>query len=146
LNGPNLRRETASKQRGSEILTARWQQAQKEMRQWEADDRPTQKSLRKTLDSAWKNFIADLESRKLKESTVRKYKLLDRQMEEFGRARGLSFLDEMDAGLVSEFRATWKDGARSSAKKLERLRAFFRFAEILKWIPENPSCRLKARK
>jgi len=35
---------------------------------------------------------------------------------------------------------------RSSAKKLERLRAFFRFAQKRKWVTENPALDLKAPK
>lgn len=35
------------------------------------------------------------------------------------------------------------DGARSSLKKLERPRAFFRFALDSKWVSENPACKLK---
>ncbi len=38
----------------------------------------------------------------------------------------------------------WKDGPRSSAKKLERLRAFFRFGMKRKWTTENPAGELKA--
>ena len=39
----------------------------------------------------------------------------------------------------------WKDGPLSSAKKLERLRAFFRFVQESKWIDDNPAVKLKAR-
>lgn len=34
-----------------------------------------------TLADAWKNLLADLEARKLSDSTIRKYKLLERHME-----------------------------------------------------------------
>jgi site-specific recombinase XerD len=47
---------------------------------------------------------------------------------------------------VSQFRSEWKDGPRSSAKKLERLRAFFRFTQKRKWVTENPALDLKAPK
>ena len=40
----------------------------------------------------------------------------------------------------------WKDGPRSSAKKLERLRSFLRFAQRRDWIVKNPACDLKAPK
>jgi integrase/recombinase XerD len=77
---------------------------------------------------------------------VRKYKLLQRQMEAFGQSRGFRFLDEYDLAAISQFRTTWKDGPRSSAKKLERLRSFFRFSQRRKWIEENPATELKAPK
>ena len=65
---------------------------------------------------------------------MRKYKLLRRQMEEFAREKGLRFLVEFDFPAVGDFRASWSDGPRSSAKKLERLRKFLRFAQRRKWI------------
>jgi integrase/recombinase XerD len=40
----------------------------------------------------------------------------------------------------------WKDGPRSSAKKLERLRAFLRFAQKREWITKNPAADLKVPK
>jgi integrase/recombinase XerD len=91
-------------------------------------------------------FLADVEARKLHESTTRKYKVFKRQMEEFAKKKGLIFLEEFDLPTMSQFRSEWKDGQRSSAKKLERLRAFFTFARKRKWIPENPASDLKAPK
>lgn len=123
-----------------------WQRAQEMIRAWEADDRRTVRPEAMILDAAWKKFLADIEARKLAESTVRKYKLLKRQMEEFAKERGLRFLPEFDLPVVSQFRAGWKDGPRSSAKKLERLRAFFRFAQKRKWVTENPALDLKGPK
>jgi integrase/recombinase XerD len=46
--------------------------------------------------------------------------------------------------VLSLFRASWKDAALSSSKKLERLRTFLRFAVKRKWIPDNPAAELKA--
>jgi integrase/recombinase XerD len=65
-------------------------------------------------------------------------------MEAFSLQCGLRFLDEFDLVAVGRFRSQWKDGARSSAKKLERLRAFFRFAQNRKWVQENPASKLKS--
>jgi integrase len=67
-------------------------------------------------------------------------------MEDFAKGRGFRFLIELDLPAVSQFRAGWKDGPRSSAKKLERLRAFLRFAMKRKWVPDNPAADLKAPK
>jgi integrase/recombinase XerD len=122
-----------------------WQRAQEHVREWEGRaQRPTQAAVAKTIEAAWKEFLADLEARQLADSTVRKYKLLNRQMEDFAASRGLRFLNEFDLPAVSTFRAGWKDGPRSSAKKLERLRAFFRFGLKRKWTTENPAGELKA--
>lgn len=123
-----------------------WQRAQEMIREWEAEDRRTSRPERKSVEDAWTEFLADIEARKLHESTIRKYKLLKRQIEDYGQVHGLHFLDEFDLTSVSRFRSGWKDGPRSSAKKLERLRAFFRFAQKRKWVPENPASDLKAPK
>jgi hypothetical protein len=40
--------------------------------------------------------------------------------------------------------STWKEGPRSRLKKLERLRAFFRFCERRKWVDGNPAADLRA--
>jgi integrase/recombinase XerD len=126
------------------LKTRNWQRAQNIVTEWEAEERRTTCSEPTTLAAAWQEFIADIEARKLHESTVRKYKLLRRQMEEFAQTRGLRFLAEFDLEVTGRFRATWKDGPRSSAKKLERLRAFFRFAQKRKWASENPASELKS--
>jgi integrase/recombinase XerD len=97
-----------------------------------------------TLGQAWLRFLADLEARKLQPSTIRKYRLLQRQMQEFGLNTDLEFLSEFDVDQVGQFRSSWKDGALSSSKKLERLRAFIRFAQKRKWSLENPASELRA--
>jgi integrase/recombinase XerD len=123
-----------------------WQRAQDKIREWEAEDRRTSQPTPKATEDAWTEFLADIGARQLHNSTVRKYKLLRRQMEDFAKRYGLRVLADFDLSKVSRFRSEWKDGPRSSAKKLERLRAFFRFAQKRKWVPENPALDLKAPK
>jgi integrase/recombinase XerD len=126
--------------------TREWQIALNRSRTWEETAlRPAQPTP-KPLTDAWTEFLSDLDARKLAESTVRKYKLLRRQMEGFAATKGFRFLVEFDLPAVGEFRASWSDGPRSSAKKLERLRAFLRFAQRRKWIADNPALDLRAPK
>jgi site-specific recombinase XerD len=99
-----------------------------------------------TLADAWTSLLADLEARKLSDQTIRKYKLLQRQMKAFGEDHGLKMLGQFDLDVLSKFRATWKDGPRTAGKKLERLRAFFRFARDRQWVELNPASFLKAPK
>jgi site-specific recombinase XerD len=89
--------------------------------------------------SGWKSILADLEARKLSDSTIRKYKLLERQMTAFAEAAGLHFLPEFDLDTLGKFRATWKEGPRTAGKKLERLRAFFHYAHQRRWVENNPA-------
>jgi integrase/recombinase XerD len=123
-----------------------WQRANRHVQEWESTAMRPAEAAPKPLVEAWTEFLADLDARKLADSTARKYRLLRRQMEGFAAARGLRFLPEFDLAAAGEFRGTWKDGARSSAKKLERLRAFFRFAQRRKWVAENPATDLRAPK
>ena len=78
------------------------------------------------LAAVWESLLADLEARRVSSSTIGKYKLLKRQMTAYGEARALSHLVDFNLDKLSSFRATWKDGPRTAAKKLERLKAFFR--------------------
>jgi integrase/recombinase XerD len=128
------------------LRTRDWQKAQGIVREWEAEDRQTSLAERQTIQTAFTEFLADIEARQLHGSTVRKYKLLERQLKAFAQDRGFRFLNELDLTAVGQFRSQWKDGPRSSAKKLERLRAFFRFAEKRKWVSDNPASELKSPK
>jgi len=123
-----------------------WQKAQDKIREWEANDQKVTPPEPQTIEAAFKEFLADIEARKLHDSTIRKYKLLRRQLQEFAQNSGFRFLNELDLVAISRFRCQWKDGARSSAKKLERLRALFHFAQSRKWMQENPASALKSPK
>lgn len=131
------------------LETRDWQKAQRIVRDWEADgERETEpvESEAVTVERAWQSFIADLQARNLRTSTLRKYRLLRRQMQEFASRSAIRSVKDIDLSTLREFRVEWKDGPLSSAKKLERLRAFFRFVQESKWIDDNPAVKLKAPK
>jgi len=90
--------------------------------------------------------MADAEARRLNQATLYKYRLLFRHLDKFAESSKLDFLDQLDLDTLGTFRATWTEGPRTSLKKLERLRAFMRFAEKRKWIDGNPAIDLKAPK
>ncbi len=124
-----------------------WQRAQDLVRQWEAAGQRDDQPRRMTVKEAWERFLADAEARKLQPATVEKYKLLRRKMEAFAEQHGgLAFMDQFDLDVLSDFRSQWKCGPRTGLKQLERLRAFFRFAQKRKWIADNPAADLKAPK
>lgn len=124
-----------------------WQRAQEMIREWEAEDRRTrQRELQIKIKDAHAKFIADAEARKLNDSTLYKYRLLFRHLDDFAKTYRLEFLTQLDLDTLATFRATWKEGPRTSLKKLERLTAFMRFAEKRKWIDDNPAIELKAPK
>lgn len=95
-----------------------------------------------TLSDAWKAKIAELQANGLSDQTIRKYKLLERQMTVYGEKNGLTVLCQFDLDTLSKFRQTWKDGPRTASKKIERLRAFFRFAHDRNWCDSNPAAKI----
>jgi integrase/recombinase XerD len=124
-----------------------WQRAQDLIREWEAEDRRiVQQEHQVTIKDAHAKFTADAEARKLNDATLYKYRLLFRQLDSFAETYKVQFLNQLDLDTLATFRATWTEGPRTSLKKLERLRAFMRFAEKRKWIDDNPATELKAPK
>jgi integrase len=99
-----------------------------------------------TVEQAWQRFLADLEARNLSKSTIRKYRLLSRTMQEYAIQHGFRFLKQVDLVTLRDFRLGWQDGPLSSGKKLERLRAFYRFAVESKWVDDNSASKLKTPK
>jgi site-specific recombinase XerC len=127
-----------------------WSTAVQIVRDWEAGSTRLEAAKNESepmgLNGAWERFLTSLESRKLQQSTIRKYRLLERQMMHFAEQHNIKLLVECDLDFLDSFRATWKDGALSSCKKLERLKAFFKFAYQRKWISSNPVLELRAPK
>jgi integrase/recombinase XerD len=120
--------------------------ANEKVHEWEAKERVIERGAAVTLADGWLSLLSDLEARKISNQTIGKYKLLQRQMIAYGENRGLTMLSQFDLDVLSRFRATWKDGPRTAAKKLERLRAFFRFAHDRLWVESNPATRIKLPK
>src|SRR5215472_593504 len=137
IGGQEIRKplDTRDSKKANEIL-----------HEWESKEQVIERAAAVTLVDAWTALIADLEARKLSDQTIRKYKLLDRQMKAYGEEHGLKMLAQFDLDVLSKFRATWKDGPRTAGKKLERLRAFFRFAHDRQWVESNPAAKIKLPK
>jgi integrase/recombinase XerD len=125
-----------------------WTRAQDLVREWEADGRasndPKQEPI--TVKEACDKFIADAEARGLREPTLYKYRLLFRQLQEFAANDGIKCLCECDLDWLRGFRATWPNTNIAARKKLEALRAFFRFCCDSGWVPGNPASKIKPPK
>jgi integrase/recombinase XerD len=123
------------------------QKAQDYVLEWEArETEPKSTCEPMAVQQAKEKYLADAAARCLNESTIYKYRLLFKQIGDFAQKRGLRYLKELDLETLDTFRSEWKDGPRSSLKKLERLRAFLRFTEKRKCIDNNPATELKAPK
>ena len=125
-----------------------WEKAQSLVREWEAsgDLHDEGGPTLTTLSDACEQFTADAKARELRPSTLRKYDLLFRQLKDFAAETGLRFLREFDVEMLRKFRGTWKTHNLASLKKLEYLRAFFRFCVESNWVPENPAKKIKSPK
>jgi integrase/recombinase XerD len=127
------------------LHTSNWQKAQKQVAEAEArgswDPLPEEVQAQPvTILEAKERFLKDAESgRRLGESTLRKYRLMLRHLEEFATKRGFLYLKQLDGEALREFRDSWKLSPRTALKKLERVKAFFRFATENDWIGTNPA-------
>jgi integrase/recombinase XerD len=139
---------------GTEYLKQRldtrdWQAAQYKIRDLEAASflpEPEEKPAL-TIEEAIKRFFADAKARNISEATLYKYKmLLDRQLVSFAKQKGFTLIAQFDLETLREFRGGWKDSPISAGKKLERLRAFFRFCHDSGYVAENPVVKIKAPK
>src|SRR5690348_17024352 len=135
----------AGKETRVSMKTRDWTKAQKDVREWEAQEKITESAAAVTLADAWTALLADLPMR-VGPETVRKYKTLKSQMTTWAEARGLTLLSQFDLDTLSQFRQSWKDSPRTAAKKVERLRALFAFALARKWVTENPAKDIKLPK
>ena len=99
-----------------------------------------------TIADAKKQFLDDAAARKLSGESLKKYRGLLGQLETFGSKRGLRYVRQLDLQALREFRNSWKDGAISGKKKLERLRSFFRFALQSNWVKQNPVLAMRSPK
>jgi len=82
-----------------------WQKAQDTVREWEAEKEIHEDDAPVTLQSAWEQMIAYLESQHLALPTVGKYRLLRRQMTAFAEDQGLTLLSQFDFATLNRFRA-----------------------------------------
>ncbi len=97
-----------------------------------------------SIAAACEDFLNDARARGLRDSTCYKYRLLFGQIKNFARDSGLRFLREFDIAALRKFRASWPNRNFSAQKKLESLRAFFRFAQANGWIGDNPAAKLES--
>ncbi len=125
------------------LKTRSFERAEELIRDLEAGTKPKVEPKKITLKQALDAFVADCEVRNLNRSTLRKYKSLRTNLTaHIGATRDVA---ECTAQHIREFRqARKKLSARTAAKELERIRAFFRFCLDNGWIVVNPARGIKA--
>jgi site-specific recombinase XerD len=136
-----------------------WETARAIAKKWEAAGRwdgpkpqPPQPSQppagdrhdRTTIVDATEAFLATCQNRGISLPTLKKYRTFVKQLREYSDSRGYLMADQLTITDMDRFYASWKDGKRARAKKLERLKAFVRFCMRRKWIKEDIAEDLKA--
>ena len=132
LNGKRCRKS---------LETCDWEKAERKKTGLESfgEDR-TSKKLSQAL-AAWADCLV---SQKLRESTLRKYRRLQRQFSEWCDTEGYVVLAQITVEVLDSFRASRrKIAASTSAKELEILRMFFGFCIKRRWCIENPAKEIK---
>jgi integrase/recombinase XerD len=124
-----------------------WDEAEIELQKLkERIAHPGAADKRITLSHAWEKFTDDAKNRSLTDATLRKYKYLRTEMENFAAARGLRFIREFDLEQLGDWRSTWKNKNVAALKKLEFVRCFLRFAHDRGWVEENFARKLRSPK
>jgi integrase/recombinase XerD len=91
-------------------------------------------------------FLADALARGLRESTIYKFRLLLKRLEEFACSNSFQLLSEITIDDLRRFRASWPNRNFAARKKWEALCVFYRFAHDSGWIDTNVCSKLKAPK
>ncbi len=109
--------------------TTNWQRATEIIREWEANGMPVADTPTSppTISEACERFKADAAARKLKPSTLKKYRVLTDQFTIFCEHAGPRYLSQLTLADVEKFRESWRDQNIAARKKLERLKAMYRF-------------------
>jgi integrase/recombinase XerD len=124
-----------------------WNRAEILARNWDAKGSKPVQEGRATIEDWNKAFMADASSaagKNLNPETLRKYKLLFRQIDEFATQKGYRFVNQLDLTALTEFQSTWNISPLTASKTLERLRSVLKFAQRRKWIADNPAVDLSS--
>jgi site-specific recombinase XerD len=90
-----------------------------------------------TIEDAIAAFMASRSNRGIAAPTLNKYRTFVKQLRAYCDSRGYVLLDKLGVADMDRFYASWKDGNRSRAKKLERLKSFIKFCLKRKWLAED---------
>jgi hypothetical protein len=122
-----------------------WEAAAERVRGWEASGTiGVVKVEIPTIREAVRKYLADVEARQLAPESIKKLRhTTEKLLLGYCTAKGLCYLKQLDLDRVREFRATWKYSPIAARKRLENLRAFFRFCVQSGWMPSNPAALVK---
>lgn len=88
--------------------------------------------------------MAKRKNRNIAPNTFAKYRTFSRQLATYCEHCACIYADQLTVSDMDRFYASWKDGVRSKAKKLERLKAFVKFCVKREWIAKDIADDLQA--
>ena len=75
--------------------------------------------------------------------TLKNHRIVLDDLQAFAVGQGWTLLRNLDLDALRKLRSTWNYSPVTQQKKLERLRAFFRFCTESGWIEKNPAANVK---
>jgi integrase len=101
-------------------------------------------ATRITVQDASEAFLAKCKNRNIAANTLAKYRTFNNQLNAYCQQRGCIYIDQLAVTDMDRFYASWKDGIRAKAKKLERLKAFIKFCVKREWLAKDIADDLQA--
>ncbi len=98
------------------------------------------------LSDACEAFLRDMRAQGRKSETLRGYGIVLRLMRQYLAGRGIEDLEQVDSGLVREWRESWKLAPGTSRTRIAQAKSFFSFAVGADWIERSPAANLRAPK
>lgn len=92
---------------------------------------------RMTIVEATEAFLTKCANRGIAPPTLAKYKTFRKQLRAYADTRGYVYLDQLTILDMDRFYASWHDGVRAKAKKLDRLKSFIKFCLKREWISKD---------
>src|SRR5438552_1445970 len=135
-----------------------WDEARAVAAAWDAAgswDKPVQETIPPTAEAVNEAkpvtvqdvtdaFIASRKNLGVAAATLGKDRTLVKQLHAYCDSRGYVLLNQLTVADMDRFYASWKDGKRARAKKLERQKGFIKFCLKRKWLGENITEDLRA--
>ena len=113
-----------------------WEAAVKLTREWELHA----PHHTVTVADACERFIADAKARRLREGSILKYEQSVKMLK--GRF-GNKTLREVSVDDIRSLRESWKISALTMQKRLETVKAFFKFCSASGWLEKSPAASVK---
>lgn len=89
------------------------------------------------LAEATDAYLTRCRNRGIQPATFNKYRTFIKQLRAYGETRGYVLIAQLTIADMDRFYASWKDGKRAKAKKLERLKSFVRFCVKREWLSKD---------